>query len=571
MGVAWRPAGGEHLLNTRSSTAKSRKSEKKLKFFVFPYLLSLIEDINGEVGGWMVSDLVSKCSAVMAPTCYSMKNLHYRTQSLPESVHQYNHLLNAHLGASGHHPDYGLQLHPGKLHSTSAIKKRAALRRSQTSVADLLPHGVNHHRAPLAQGVYEAFLPPPNFNSIGLPTGAQLGGCGMTRARSRTQSFYVPSHYMAPSSTQHQLLPSSPYPSLHHSQANMLGMDQCSSSLGPQWYHRSVPNLHPRSLPYLPQTPIQPTPQAKSVTTPLFVDCSVEYDLGEQPVIPADSEPLLSIHPEYVARSLSSSPYSMFQPSVASSSRPSVNTESASKSMPDMALRVHRRSHPRPSPHRTTRPSPRARASLAAKLEATRKLSVESRDSGIGLMNSAGTISYSQAYPSSSPAEAQTYLPHLQTQFTGKVLPTSSNKRFGISDLVTGLLCCSAPHQAASSHLSSQNVMNDTQTESCKVQQTVNTNTWTQQQQTQSQALQPQAQPHPQAQPQPQPNTQFQSQSQPQSHSQAFPTTTSTPPDARTVEWVVASQRAMACQSTCQSRDCNEGFCYNVWNNMVHV
>merc|ERR1711962_1900280 len=108
MGVAWRPAGGEHLLNTRSSTAKSRKSEKKLKFFVFPSLLSLIEDINGEVGGWMVSDLVEKCSAVMAPTCYSMKNLHYRTQSLPESVHQYNHLLNAHLGSSHHHPDYEL-------------------------------------------------------------------------------------------------------------------------------------------------------------------------------------------------------------------------------------------------------------------------------------------------------------------------------------------------------------------------------------------------------------------------------------------------------------------------------
>lgn len=470
-----------------------------------------------------------QCSE-MAPTCYTMKNLHYRTQSLPESVHQYNHLLAAQLG-TGHHPDYGLQLHPSKLHSTSAIKKRAALRRSQTSVADLLPHGVNHHRAPLAQGVYEAFLPPPNFNSIGLPTGAQLG-CGMTRARSRTQSFYVPSHYMAPSSS-HQLLPSAPYPSLHHSQASMLGMEQCSSSLGPQWYHRSVPNLHPRSLPYLPQAPLQPVPQAKSVTTPLFVDCSVEYDLGEQPVIPADSEPLLSIHPEYVARSLSSSPYSMFQPSLASS-RPSLNTESASKSMPDMASRLHRRSHPRLSPHtgRTSRPSPRARASLAAKLEATRKLSVESRDSGIGLMNSAGTLSYPQAYPSSSPAEPQTYLPHLQTQFTGKVLPTSSNKRFGISDLVTGLLCCSAPHQAASSHLS-QTVMADTQTESCEIQ---TANTWTQQAQ------------------------------------QAFPaSSSSSPPDARTVEWVVASQRAMACQSTCQSRDCNEGFCYNVWNNMVHV
>ena len=370
----------------------------------------------------------------MAPTCYTMKNLHYRTQSLPESVHQYNHLLASQLG-SGHHPDYGLQMHPGKLHSTSAIKKRAALRRSQTSVADLIPHGVSHHRAPISQGVYEAFLPPPNFNSIGLPTGAQLGcGMSMNRARSRTQSFYVPSHYMAPSSS-HQLLPSSPYPSLHHSQANMLGMEQCSPSLVPQWYHRSVPNLHPRSLPYLPQVPLHPTPQTKSITTPLFVDCSVEYDLGEQPVIPPDSEPLLSIHPEWVkARSLNSSPYSMNHPSLSSLSRPSPHTDSASKSMPEMATRLQRRSHPRPSPIHSSRPSPRARASLAAKLEATRKLSVESRDSGIGLMASAGTLSsFPQGYPSSSPTEPQAYMPHQQTQFTGKVLSSVSNKRFAIT------------------------------------------------------------------------------------------------------------------------------------------
>ena len=364
----------------------------------------------------------------MAPTCYTMKNLHYRTQSLPESVHQYNHLLATHLGSSSHHhPDYGLQLHPGKLHSASAIKKRAALRRSQTSVADLMPHGVAHHRAPLAQGVYEAFLPPPNFNSIGLPTNTQLG-CGMTRTRSRTQSFYVPNHYMAPS-TSHQLLPSSPYPSLH-SQGNMLGMEQ---SLGPQWYHRSVPNLHPRSLPYLhtqPSLQAQQTPQAKSATSPLFVDCSVEYDLGEQPVIPADSEPLLSIHPEYVARSQNSSPYPL--PHTSSLRASPLALQIAEKSLSDSAPgRLARRSHPRPSPHRSSRPSPRARASLAAKLEATRKLSVESRDSGIGLMGSSGTMAgYQQAFPSNSPVEPQAYQ---QTQFTGKVLPTVSNKRFAIT------------------------------------------------------------------------------------------------------------------------------------------
>jgi len=458
----------------------------------------------------------------MAPTCYTMKNLHYRTQSLPESVHQYNHLLASHLGSSSHHhPDYGLQLHPGKLHSASAIKKRAALRRSQTSVADLMPHGVTHHRAPLAQGVYEAFLPPPNFNSIGLPTNTQLG-CGMTRTRSRTQSFYVPNHYMAPSSS-HQLLPSSPYPSLH-SQGNMLGMEQ---SLGPQWYHRSVPNLHPRSLPYLhtqPSLQAQQTPQAKSATSPLFVDCSVEYDLGEQPVIPADSEPLLSIHPEYVARSQNSSPYPL--PHTSSLRASPLALQIAEKSLSDSAPgRLARRSHPRPSPHRSSRPSPRARASLAAKLEATRKLSVESRDSGIGLMGSGGTMGgYQQAFPSNSPVEPQAYQ---QTQFTGKVLPTVSNKRFAITDLVSGLLCCSVPpHPVPSSQLNP----------GCKqnARELTATTMW------------------------------------PTTQNPTF-SLSSSPPDSRTVEWVAASQRAMACQSTCQSRDCSEGFCYNVWNNMVHV
>jgi len=463
----------------------------------------------------------------MAPTCYTMKNLHYRTQSLPESVHQYNHLLASHLGSSSHHhPDYGLQLHPGKLHSASAIKKRAALRRSQTSVADLMPHGVTHHRAPLAQGVYEAFLPPPNFNSIGLPTNTQLG-CGMTRTRSRTQSFYLPNHYMAPSSS-HQLLPSSPYPSLH-SQGNMLGMEQCSGSLGPQWYHRSVPNLHPRSLPYLhaqPSLQAQQTPQAKSATSPLFVDCSVEYDLGEQPVIPADSEPLLSIHPEYVARSQNSSPYPL--PHTSSLRASPLALQIAEKSLSDSAPgRLARRSHPRPSPHRSSRPSPRARASLAAKLEATRKLSVESRDSGIGLMGGGGTMGgYQQAFPSSSPVEPQTYQ---QTQFTGKLLPTVSNKRFAITDLVSGLLCCSVPpHPVPSSQLNP----------GCKQQnarEVTSTTMW--------------------------PTT---------TQNSTF-SLSSSPPDSRTVEWVAASQRAMACQSTCQSRDCSEGFCYNVWNNMVHV
>merc|ERR1712038_1624346 len=356
----------------------------------------------------------------MAPTCHShtMKNKHYRTQSLPESVytHQMLHLTQQPYDHHGHHHSHYPQL-SSHHHAASHLKKRtgAALRRSQTSVCDLLQGGgLSHHRAPLTAGLYEQFLPPPNFNAIGLPVNNRGG-------RSRTQSFY----YRSPVSSV------SPY-----------SYPVCDQS--PAWYHRSVPNIA-SSYPSLAST----TNPGKSVTSPLFVDCSVEYDLGEQPVIPADSEPLLSIHPEYVARSQNSSPY----PHTSSLRASPLALQIAEKSLSDSAPgRLARRSHPRPSPHRSSRPSPRARASLAAKLEATRKLSVESRDSGIGLMGSGGTMcGYQQAFPSSSPVEPQAYQ---QTQFTGKVLPTVSNKRFAITDLVSGLLCCSVPpHPVPSSQL----------------------------------------------------------------------------------------------------------------------
>ena len=37
----------------------------------------------------------------------------------------------------------------------------------------------------------------------------------------------------------------------------------------------------------------------KDICKPLHVDCSIEYDLGNQPKIPKDSAPLLIIHPAY--------------------------------------------------------------------------------------------------------------------------------------------------------------------------------------------------------------------------------------------------------------------------------
>jgi len=410
----------------------------------------------------------------MAPTCYnSMKSLHYRTQSLPEAVYT-NQML--HLAHHEFHQPL-LQANTGKIHpshQSSSIKKRNALRRSQTSVCDLLPNG-GHHRGPLTAGVYEAFLPPPNFNAIGLPVTTLT--CNLTRPRSRTQSFYVPSHYRTSSLSQHRLAHVGSHHDLHtadqggnhysinHTPSHReIGLLNDQKNFSPSWYHRSVPNI---SRSFIPPT--------KSVTTPLYVDCSVEYDLGDQPVIPADSAPLLTIHPEYVAaaRSVTSSPYSMqYQstPSHVGSSRlhtgnsPDDNKLLEShKSMPDIQAAHVRRAHlqhdssarrsmlPKSSSRlRSNRSSPRARANLNSKLEATRKLSVESRDSGIGLMNSAGTLRdaascsspwlvYNQGCDTNTSEQADYacittgQLPHKQTEYTGKVLPTNNNKRFALT------------------------------------------------------------------------------------------------------------------------------------------
>ena len=58
----------------------------------------------------------------------------------------------------------------------------------------LPPAAAHHHRAPLTAGVYEAFLPPPNLNSVGLPLTASRTGYHHPHSRhsSRSQSFYMP-------------------------------------------------------------------------------------------------------------------------------------------------------------------------------------------------------------------------------------------------------------------------------------------------------------------------------------------------------------------------------------------
>jgi len=383
----------------------------------------------------------------MAPTCYNnMKNLHYRTQSLPESVYQHQmlHLTHQHQQDQFHHAHlHHHQLGGASQHQSSHIKKRNALRRSQTSVCDLLQSGLSHHRAPLTAGLYEQFLPPPNFNAIGLPVQSRV-------ARSRTQSFYVPGsnshHYRSGMSRLNGgLVGGGSHLDIHNHNSSPYSYPACDQSSASSWYHhRSVPNI-PASY---------PAQSNKSVTTPLFVDCSVEYDLGEQPVIPADSEPLLSIHPDYINKchSLPSSPYEKLN-------RPRSSQE-LHKSMPDIKTRdVIQRSSCVKMTSRSIRPSPRhtARSNISSKIEATRKLSCESRDSGIGMMNSAastvqwpaGPMMYNN--PGCDLTNTQFPTHHQQTEYMGKVLPTNNNKRFALSGIYNSA-APSAPAAATDNH-----------------------------------------------------------------------------------------------------------------------
>ena len=477
----------------------------------------------------------------MAPCYNNMRSLHYRTQSLPESVYtthmfqlaqqqqqqaaEYHHSRQLLLQQQQHHHQHQQHLlhqqqhlqHNDKLlhatHPSSAIKKRTSVRRSQTNVCDLvgLPSSLAHHRAPLTAGVYEAFLPPPNFNAVGLPvdTSGRLaaGGSSIGRPRavpavaSRTQSFYLPAtsssssgllqqrttslsqHYnrLHQQQQQQQMLLGSQHDlsrsaesmmmashhhqqqqqqqqqqHLHHQQHSYPGLNYSNSSSSmvggavgllavDQKQNNSLPSASPfpwypsnsqqpaqlpqhhRSVPNIPTTSSLPA----SLTTPLFVDCSVEYDLGDQPPVPANSEPLLAIHPEYARglkaaiRSLKASPYSLplygavaprpagkLKSAAAAPSRGSPATVEEAirlqhhKSLPDIqsgsggGYTAARRSGVTQQSRQVIQQSvavPEANGkttmlSSAEMMEAvTRKLSVESRDSGIGLlMNSAG-------------------------------------------------------------------------------------------------------------------------------------------------------------------------------------
>eukprot|EP00096_Caligus_rogercresseyi_P000951 TRINITY_DN1152_c0_g1_i1.p1 TRINITY_DN1152_c0_g1~~TRINITY_DN1152_c0_g1_i1.p1 ORF type:complete len:231 (-),score=42.74 TRINITY_DN1152_c0_g1_i1:137-829(-) len=51
--------------------------------------------------------------------------------------------------------------------------------------------------------------------------------------------------------------------------------------------------------PYPSSTPYHPVKSRKDYSKPLYVDCSIEYELPNAPKVPKHSEPILMIHPDY--------------------------------------------------------------------------------------------------------------------------------------------------------------------------------------------------------------------------------------------------------------------------------
>ena len=78
------------------------------------------------------------------------------------------------------------------------------------------------------------------------------------------------------------------------------------------------PQTNPRGL-------IHP-PGGKDFSKPLFVDCSIEYELPNAPKIPKNSQPILMVHPGYQKKLQASSASQPRRPSAASSSASSSAT-----------------------------------------------------------------------------------------------------------------------------------------------------------------------------------------------------------------------------------------------------
>ena len=268
-------------------------------------------------------------SGAKVSRAHSMHHHHMRSQSMPEAVY-IQHVI-------------GLPVLPAAPMPKPVEPKRSqgagtSLRRSQTNAGDFRPLGA---RNPSATRIH----PSGSSSNLVLAGASRFGGssqylagaaCGSNWSIAELSDYAVP-HHVKPRPS----MSKADYHMVARSRSNIASLCPPQAAVlqpGPNYLHRPQPQhyfpqahqLHPayyqhnpgynlrhhkstnshRSLGYLGPIPEPPMPgvygmeRSKSLhkdlfSTPLHVDCSVEYDLGNQPKIPKDSAPLLIIHPDY--------------------------------------------------------------------------------------------------------------------------------------------------------------------------------------------------------------------------------------------------------------------------------
>ena len=203
------------------------------------------------------------------------KSIHLRSQSMPEAVYL-QHQQAMKQATQPPPPQFkpARMRHPSGTQSGSNGIQMVSLRRSHTNVADF-----SRRRPPQTRYWNEGCELPSygpmylarsrsNIAALGLNPEAVYRPNGLPKTSiNRASSFY------------------------HHRDHRPM---QTARSLG----FLAASNLsHSRSS--ITERPGAFSQSCKDLSQPLHVDCSVEYDLGNQPKIPKDSAPLLIIHPAY--------------------------------------------------------------------------------------------------------------------------------------------------------------------------------------------------------------------------------------------------------------------------------
>ena len=211
-----------------------------------------------------------------------MKNIHMRSQSMPEDVYLKYNLQQQQI-----------QRHPSQLHNNQSLPQH------QQQQQTLLQQQQQHHHQQQPNVKLEkrmSFANPTGTTNVSLKR-SQTNAADLGSRLSAVQHFVNERQRFE--SSQNSL-------NAARSRSNIAALNW--NIADNELYVNRVPmvtNLT-RATSFYHRDQLQPArsmgflgPPCKDLSRPLHVDCSVEYDLGNQPRIPKNSAPLLIIHPAY--------------------------------------------------------------------------------------------------------------------------------------------------------------------------------------------------------------------------------------------------------------------------------